>query len=78
MKDIFELKFTAHDEIEQLVSLGFDRSDIYKRLKTALRVPAGYEHLARMSTISQVEKAIKVLRYIKGQRKQFLNKTIRV
>lgn len=74
MPDIFELKHEGHGLIDELVMLGIPRYKVYQQLKCRLKVPDGYEHFARMSTISQVQKAITVLRDIKRARKSYLKR----
>lgn len=76
MPDIFELKFEAHGLIDELVMLGVSRNRVYKNLRYRLRVQNGYEHLARMSTMSQVESAIIQLKSMLRSRRRVLNKEI--
>lgn len=72
--DIFELKHQGHGLIDELVLRGIPRHRVYKQLREKLGVQDGFEHFARMSTISQVERAIRVLREMRNERRRSLKK----
>lgn len=66
---IFDLKHEAHGLIDHLVLHGKSRGWVYNELRKRLDVPFGFEHLAKMSTMTQVQKAIFVLKEMKREQK---------
>lgn len=66
---IYDLKAEAHDLIDHLVFHGRHRNQVYAELRYRLNVPEGYEHIGKMAAMSQVQKAIVVLKEMRREQK---------
>ena len=65
-KNLYELKDTGHDIIDEIVDMGFDRSWVYTTLGRYLNFPGNWkQHFSQMNTEEELIKAILKLKQIR-------------
>lgn len=75
MKTIFDLKSDAHMLIDEILSYGVPKNRVYKMLRYRLQVPYGMEHISKMATMTQVERAIDVLKSMRNYEERRFQKS---
>lgn len=68
-----KLKREGHELIDRIVALGFERNEVYRKLRKKLKCRLGKEHFSNMTTQESAE-AIKQLRFILSNKLELLER----
>lgn len=69
---LIDAKADAHSLVEELVRLGFNKTDVYIRLRRYLQCPEGQQHFNTMYSLEKIEKCNRFLEQLRGMRIKYM------